>query len=254
MRCFISVWLLTGLLGIGCGGSAPPAKSSDEKPKAASAGDASEEAESSGDESEDEAEDGGPIPTDCAKPSGGCYPSMKFVKRLCDGSYPGVALVMFSGGTPWKRAYLAVREVDPVNAFGGVAGGEALVMNEEVIVLFEKSGNLGGMEVTGSGSYQVLRWDGTCATLASGELREQRPGNAKAAKVTWRYLDKPIKKALREESRISEAVRARKKECKGATMGTVSAKCEKLDQALTETIVDVVREGNVKLPTPAKVP
>ena len=107
-----------------------------------------------------------------------------------------------------------MRRVDRVTSEGlyyvgcGVSGGEALVMNEEVIVLFEKSGGLGGMQVSGAGSYQVLRWDGTCATLASGELRDQRPGKPKAAKVTWRYLDDTTQEALRQDERITQAVRA----------------------------------------------
>jgi hypothetical protein len=45
----------------------------------------------------------------------------------------------------------------------------------------------------------------------------------------------------------------RKKECKGVTMGEVSAKCEKADRALNDLVVEAVR-GGVTLPMPAKLP
>jgi hypothetical protein len=241
---------------VGCGGSSKPAKSSSGESKE-SKGAAAAEDESSDDESGEadaEEQEAGKLPTQCAKSGELCTPSQKFVKRLCADSYPGVALVMFSGGTPWTRAYLAVREVEPVNAFGGLAGGENLVLDEEVIVLFAKLQGPGGMQVSGAGSYQVLRWNGTCATLAEGELRMQRPGRPKFAKVTWRYLGDEMRQALRQDERIVEAYRNRRKECRGATMGKVSDKCEKYDKQLTQLVVDVVRSGEIDLPTPQKLP
>ena len=257
MRCTPFAMLIWAATAVSCGGSNSPSKTADDEEARTDSSKASGESDTADEkevEAAEEPDDGAPIPTKCAKTEGGCYPSMEFVKRLCDDSYPGVALVMFSGGTPWKRAYVAVREVEPVNAFGGVAGGDKLTLDEEVLVLFEKAGGIGEMTVSGSGSYLVLRWNGTCATLASGELRDQTSGKKKNAKVHWRYIDDSTQSALRKDSRIVEAVRARKKECKGATMGTVSAKCEKYDRELTETIVDVVRSGSVELPVPDKVP
>jgi hypothetical protein len=59
---------------------------------------------------------------------------------------------------------------------------------------------------------------------------------------------------LRKDQRITDTYRAHRKACKGVTMGQVSDKCEKLDKKLTETIVQVVREGSIELPTPEKVP
>jgi hypothetical protein len=247
--------LAIGLLSWGCGGSSEPADSpSDESAKSRDRAAQREATSTAADEAEAEEEETGRVPTECAKPGEFCTPSKKFMERLCADSHPSVALVMFSGGTPWTRAYVAVREIDPVNAFGGMAGGDPLVLDEEVIVLFARSSNLGGMQVSGTGSYQVLRWNGTCATLAEGELRTQRPGRPKYAKVTWRYLEAAMREALRKDQRIVDAYRARRKECKGATMGTVSDKCEKYDKQLTELIVEVVRSGSIDLPTPQKLP
>jgi len=252
MRCTRFAWLGVVVLLGACGGK-PPAKAP-AKARAAAPKDA-EPAADPAEKSEPAAADAeGPIPTKCAKAGSLCTPSHAFMKRICAGTFPGLALVLFSAGTPWTRGYVSVLKVEPVNAFGGAAGGDNLVLDEEVLILFEKAGDLNGMQVSGSGSYQVLRWDGTCATLASEELRLEKPGTPKHAKVTWRFLDDNIKEALRTNGKLDEVVRAHRKECKGATMGEVSAKCEKLDKQLTATIVDVVREGSIKLPTPAKLP
>jgi len=237
----------------GCGGSTPPAegpeKEEEEKSEKAASEDESSEAEA--EEAEEEVVG---VPTQCVKDTPVCDPGKKFVKRLCNGSFPSLALNMFSGGTPWTRAYLAVRDVEPVNAFGGLSGGEHLTLDEEVIVLFQTVADPNGMQVSGSGSYQVLRWNGTCATLQEGELRMQRPSRPKAAKVTWRFLENGTREALRQNETITETYRARKKACRGATMGQVSAKCEKLDKKLHEVVVSVVRDGSIELPTPEKLP
>ena len=48
---------------------------------------------------------------------------------------------------------------------------------------------------------------------------------------------------------MKEAFVARRKECKGATMGEVSKKCVQRDQSLVSAIVDYVRAGG-ELPEP----
>ena len=255
MRWAAVVFVSIGLMLAGCGGSTSPAESpegekEDEVEKSASPDEVSE-----ADAEEAAEEEVVGVPTKCVKDTPVCDPGKKFVKKLCNDSFPSLALNMFSGGTPWTRAYLAVRDVEPVNAFGGLAGGEHLTLDEEVIVLFQTMSNdPNAIQVSGSGSYQVLRWNGTCATLQEGELRMQRPSRPKAAKVTWRFLEDGTKEALRKNETITETYRARKKACKGATMGVVSDKCEKLDKKLHETVVSVVREGSIELPTPEKLP
>ncbi len=50
------------------------------------------------------------LPADCAEKGGKlCLPPMAFVKRLCSGFYPDVALAMLAKGTPWQRGYLRVK-------------------------------------------------------------------------------------------------------------------------------------------------
>jgi hypothetical protein len=254
MRWAPATLVSIGLILVACGGSTPAAESpaEEKEEKSDPVGSQDEASETGAEEAEEEVVG---VPTKCVKDTPVCEPGKKFVKKLCNDSFPSLALNMFSGGTPWTRAYLAVRDVEPVNAFGGLSGGEHLTLDEEVIVLFQTmSDDPNAIQVSGSGSYQVLRWNGTCATLQEGELRMQRPGRPKAAKVTWRFLENGTREALRQNETITETYRARKKACRGATMGQVSAKCEKLDKKLHQIVVDTVREGSIELPTPEKLP
>ncbi len=177
-----------------------------------------------------------------------------FVKRLCAGVYPDVALALFQKDTPWTRAYVAVREAEPYNGLGGPSSDEKLVFDEELLVLAERHPDLGGMTVSGAGaSYDLLRWDGTCATLSAQEVRTQRPPKPGTADITWRHLEDATQNALLEDEHVAKAAAARRKECKGATMGDVSAKCEKADRELKEHVVDAIRGGR-SIPTPSKLP
>jgi hypothetical protein len=113
---------------------------------------------------------------------------------------------------------------------------------------------MGGMQVSGAGGgYDALRWNGACVTLAKEELTLSTPPKAKNARVEWRRLDEGLREKLRENEKVNEAYKARQKECKGATMGTVSDKCVKADDALSAAIVTFARDGG-ELPTPEKLP
>ena len=110
------------------------------------------------------------------------------------------------------------------------------------------------MQVSGAGtSYDVLRWDGTCATLGEGELSLKKPPSPKAARVEWRFLDDNVQEALRSNEALSKIVSERKKECKGATSGDVSNKCVRADAKLSDSIIGYVRKGGT-IPVPDKLP
>jgi hypothetical protein len=176
------------------------------------------------------------------------------VKRLCAGVYPELALMLFQKGTPWKRAYVAVKEAAPFNGFSGPSSEEKLVFEEELLVLRSKKVDTGGMQVSGAGStYDVLRWDGSCATLSGEEVRLVAPPKPKHATIPWRILEDPTQEALKKDEALAKVAAERRKECKGATMGAVSAKCEKADRALNDLVVDAVRNGTT-VPTPSKMP
>ena len=250
----LSCSLLSSML-LACGGSKSPAN----EPTAAGEAEAPSADESKPDESasgeaeapsESTAEG---LPTKCARSQGACTPSGKFVQKLCAASYPGVALYLFANGSPWTRGYLTGK-VKAWNASGGVSADGFLEFDEEVIVLQERKADTGGMQVSGAGtSYDVLRWDGTCATLGEGELTMNKPPSPKSARVEWRFLDDNVQEALRSDEALSKLVSERKKECKGATSGDVSMKCVKADTKLSDSIIGYVRKGGT-IPVPSKLP
>jgi hypothetical protein len=192
------------------------------------------------------------VPTQCAKSGSVCSPPVSFVKRLCNGNYPSIAVYMF-GNKVWTKGYLT-RRTQAWNAAGGASDNSWLEFDEEVLVLLERAADTGGMQVSGAGGgYEALRWDGSCVTLAKEEVTLSRPPSPKAAKVEWRYLDDNVQEALRADGKINDAFLERRKECKGATSGEVSLKCVKADAKLSNAVVDFVRSGGT-VPEPTKLP
>jgi hypothetical protein len=245
---------LTLLVVAGCGSSPPKA----EEPKAASpTPDAAvkETAPEGAAEPKAEEESKG-IPDACAGEKSACVMPRGFVKRLCGGSgtYPELALMFFQKGSPWRRAYVSVKEAAPFNGMNGPSSEEKLTFEEELLVLSENKVDTGGMQVSGAGSsYDLLRWDGTCVTLSAEEVRLTGPSKPKHAAIPWRILEDATQNALLQNEALATVATERKKECKGATIGAVSAKCEKADKKLNDLVVDAVR-GGTTVPKPSKVP
>ena len=233
------------------GGSPPPAPAAPEKAAAPSPPPADTAAAA-----EAPAEDASAkkLPDGCGGDSGACVMPNAFVRRLCSGANPDLAIYFFAGGSPWRRAYVAVREAAPFNGLSGPTSDEKLVFDEELLVVSEKKVDTGGMQVSGAGaSFDVLRWDGTCATVSAEEVRFQAPPKPKHAVVPWRALADATQNALLEDEKVGKIAAERRKECKGATMGTVSDKCEKADRKLNDLVVEAVRGGK-KVPQPTKLP
>jgi hypothetical protein len=170
-------------------------------------------------------------------------PANAFVKLLCDGVYADVALTMFQDGTPWARAYLT-RQTDAWNASGGASVQGKLAFDEEVLILRERNAQDQGFQVSGAmGSYDALRWNGSCVTLMSEEVTFKKPPKALNSRVEWTWLSEPMQEALRENPEILAGYRARRNECKGVSVGDVSKKCAELDGKLIALIVQHVRSG-----------
>lgn len=199
-------------------------------------------------------EDSKQIPTECSKYSGEtCVPAGKWVGRLCQDVYADVAIFMFQSGTPWARMYLT-RETDAVNASGGASVVGKLAFDEEVLVLRHRTAGKDDIQVgSGSGSYDALRWDGSCVSLEGEEVTSNPPPRAKTSRIEWRWLGEDMQAALRKDSTVEDTFIARKKECKGVTMGAVSKKCEQLDTKLIAVTADYVR-GATGLPQPEHQP
>jgi hypothetical protein len=161
---------------------------------------------------------------------------------------------MLAKGTPWSRGYLRVKSAEALYASGGVSSQDKIVFEEEFVLLSRHEANTGGIQVSGAGgSYDVLRWDGSCASLQDEEVSLTATPSPKWAKIPWKNLDDKVKDALLADQKINKTYTDRRKECKGATMGDVSLKCVKLDEQLSAVVVDFLRKGGT-VPPPAKLP
>jgi hypothetical protein len=179
-------------------------------------------------------------------------PSLEFAKRLCQGSYPSIALAMFEKSAPWTRAYVRMERVKALNALGGPSGDQELVFGEQVVIVAHRGGS-GAVSVSGSGDYQVLRWDGSCATLAEHELVTWVPGTPRHATLRWKYLEDGMQEALLTNDNVRQARKKHRAECRGASLGTQSPACTRAVERLNESIVIAVRTG-IELPAPEIVP
>jgi len=195
------------------------------------------------------------IPTRCArgkKHKQECVPPPGWVGRLCEDVYPDVALHMFSPGTPWKRLYMLAR-AEPFNASGGASLlGDKLERGEEVIALRRRN-NDGEFQVGDISGYDVLRWNGACATVHDGDFADDRPSRILQSKLEWRRLGLPLRQQLEAQPAISAAYEARRKSCKGQSIGIVSDDCEANDKLLMEEVVRYIQSG-ARLPSAAKLP
>jgi hypothetical protein len=247
---FLSVFLLAA-----CGGAQSP-KPAEPENSASSAKPAALEPASStaADPAKADAEPAAAaIPTECTKAGRLCLPDQKFTKRMCNDSYPSIALYLFGNGLPFTRGYLT-RKTQAWNAEGGASDNDYLEFDEEVLLLAERGADPNAMQVSGAGGgYMAMRWNGSCVTLAKEEVTLDKPPAPKSAKVEWRFLDDNVQAALREDKTINTAVQARRKECKGAVSGDVSLACVKADDKLTQVVIEYLRKGG-KLPVPSKLP
>ncbi|MGD0677613.1 MAG: hypothetical protein ABSC94_19525 [Polyangiaceae bacterium] len=184
------------------------------------------------------------LPTTCADPSvSPCTPPFDFVERLCSKPRQDVALALFAPAVGFTRAYLRGR----LDELGG---------DEEVLVLRFRAPQKEGIVVgSGKGTYDLLRWDGTCASGVEAEgITRVRPARPKNARIKWHRLPSPFQDVLIASSDAVKRARSKRgKECKGAMSGDVSAACEKADEALGTAVVDYVRSGGT-LPSLADVP
>lgn len=199
------------------------------------------------------------FPTACAKSAKKdevCAPPPSFTKHLCTApNAADLALAMFAKGSPWQRMYLA-RDTEAWDASGGGVGSAAtkLAYDEEVLVLaFRPPANTGGMVVSGAnGAYDVLRWDGVCASLNADELRKWLPPEPGFAAIPWRRLDDETQQKLLADGRVSLKEGEMKKACKGLSRSQTNAACDKAQKSLSKAVVNYIRNGGA-VPTP-KVP
>ena len=236
MRAITAILLL---VCVGCGSSARPTAEHPEvasnDPSAAPAGKARR-----------------PLPDHCAHGKRECVPPPGWVKRLCEDVYPDVALNMFKPGTRWKRLYMLAR-AEPFNASGGASLlGDKMERGEEVIAL-KRRDNTGEMQVGDNAGYDVLRWNGACATIHDGDFTRDPPREILHSKIEWRRLGLDLRKALEVQPSIAAAQNARRKACHGFSIGQVTKDCEVYDRAFVDEIVRYVQSGGA-IPSPSRLP
>jgi hypothetical protein len=193
-----------------------------------------------------------PVPLDCAAREGAlCLPTASFVQRLCASPRPEVALAMFGKGTPWTRGYLR-RSTEAWDALRGGRDAAAMKLGEEVLVLTHR-GASGDMQVSNSGSYDVLRWDGVCVSLMQDEVSLKRPPQASHARIPWKRLDDAVRMALSSDEAVQRSSEEFRKECKGSGWGEPTKGCAKADDRLSLMVVEYVRRGGA-VPPPGPLP
>jgi hypothetical protein len=223
-----------------CGGSSAPARSPGNADVAGSVAPSPAPPQAASPSAEPPPDSSSHVPTSCADKSADlCAPPGEFVERLCAKPHQEVALALFDKSTPFTRLYLK----------GKI---DELLFDEEVLALRFHAQPKGGMIVgSGKGTYDVLRWDGSCSRGLEAEvLTKSRPPRPRSAHVQWHRVGGRMQNALIASSEaVKRAHSKRGKECKGAMSGDVSAACEKADGALVDAIVDYVRSGEA-LPAP----
>ncbi len=183
---------------------------------------------------------------------GSCYPTPAFAERLCQETFPGVALILFGKASPWARAYLK----GPSKAWTTAPAAQAeeqLFFREEVLVLQDQKAPSGGVQVSSGASFYALRWNGSCVKLTEEEVTDQPPWQKITPPLNWGWLDDNIQEALRQDRQIDASVTRMKKACRGARMGNQPAPCKAAEKQLTDAIVNAVR-GGFPLPDPTRLP
>jgi len=195
------------------------------------------------------------MPTECVADSALCATPSHFVEQLCHGKYPDLALAMLAKGTPWRRGYLKVEKLEPVNMYEGERNEEWLTFGEEVLILRTRGpGGHGGIQISGPTDVDILRWDGTCATIRR-EMLAPYPTNTSVPtpRIAWKYLDGPTQSALLTNPVVAHYSEKEVPACRGSTMKHPDAACDRASRKLTDAITVALR-GGLTLPTPAKLP
>jgi hypothetical protein len=196
------------------------------------------------------------VPNDCAAGAEGCTPPRAFAEKVCRSKYPELALFLFSRGTPWQRLYVKAESVEPVNVYDGERSHRWLAFGEEVLVLRENGPGAGQkVVVSGPTDVDILRWDGTCATIRKEMLVSYVPAPMDSVRIVWRYLDSDVQEQLLRDELVVRAQAAERANCRGSSVKNPTPACEKAMKRLTDVIVLALkREKGVVLAPPQARP
>jgi hypothetical protein len=247
----LGLGLLLGLAG--CGGAPPPPETPASEPKSEPVAAAEPAAVklTAADATPAAAEVPTPttreVPSECADKASCAMPSA-FVDAVCKHKFPDLPLFLFAGRMPWKHLYVKAEYVEPVNPYGGEQSEAWLKFGEEVLVLRKKSAGGGkGVQISGPSDLDVLRWDGTCATIREEMLVSYVTAPMQSPRIIWKYLNADLQESLLKNSVVARSREAEKKACRDSSATHPTPGCEKAMRQLTDAIVLAVHQ-NVELP------
>jgi len=193
------------------------------------------------------------VPSDCADKASCAMPSA-FVDAVCKHKFPDLPLFLFAGRMPWKHLYVKAEYVEPVNPYGGDQSEAWMKFGEEVVVLRKKTPNGGkGVQISGPSDVDVLRWDGTCATIREEMLVSYIPAPMQSPLIIWKYLDAGLQEGLLKNSVVARSREAERKGCRDSSASHPTPVCEKAMRQLTDAIALAVHQ-NVELPAAGALP
>jgi hypothetical protein len=244
----------------GCGGAPPPAASapssstgSAQSAPAAAAAKVTAVAAAPPAASQAAAATTREVPNACADKAL-CLPPSAFVDAVCKHKFPDLPLYLFAGRMPWQHLYVKAEWVEPVNPHGGDQSEAWMQFGEEVVVLRKRApGGAKGVQVSGPSDVDVLRWDGTCATIREEMLVSYIPAPMQSPRIIWKYLDAGLQEALLKNAVVARSREAEKKGCRDSSVTHPTPSCEKAMRQLTDAIALAVHQ-NVELPTGGAVP
>ena len=185
------------------------------------------------------------LPT-CAAPGEECFTPRAFTEKICKSKYPDLALVMFAKGQPWQHLYVKAEHVEPVNVYAGPVDEQWMFFGEEVIVLSKGQGGAtpkGVVQISGAEDVDVLRVDGTCATIRREMLVTYATGAMTSPHVVWKYLEPGMQQALLADKGVQKAQTNERKICRSESVTHPEEPCAKAMAALTQAVVAAVKQG-----------
>lgn len=182
-----------------------------------------------------------------------CYPPAAFVEAVCKKKFPDLPLTVFAGRMPWQHLYVKAEYVEPVNPHGGEQSETWMKFGEEVVVLRKRAPASSKVQMSGPSDLDVLRWDGTCATIREEMLVSYVPAPMQSPRIIWKYLDGSLQEALLQNQVVARARDGEKKSCRDSSAKHPTPACEKAMQKLTDAIALAVHQ-NVALPSAGNAP
>jgi hypothetical protein len=188
------------------------------------------------------------VPTYCASKAKPCVPTPEFVEALCRKSYPSVAPYLFQKHTPFVREYVKCKSCETQASVRG-HDNTPLVFAEELLLLRVITEAPEKAKQAPKETHELMRWDGTCVTLAKRDVVPYLPGNPEAAPIVFDDFDTTMRTALLRDKKI-EATQAA---CEAYCKDPKSADCKRSRKALSDQVIKAIRLGQ-RLPMPRDRP